>query len=171
MIVSLLVSAVVANGFDKKWFAPLVLVTLTIIIGTTMPVTLKNEARAEIISHAKTFKTQVLDHIPHDTPNVFVQLTSLEIFKLDITKIAHFILFGILGGLLHFLRGRTLLLLTLLDISIVSSGTELMQLFIDGRSALVGDVLIDLAGASCVILMLFISQHIMGIFANNLKQS
>jgi VanZ family protein len=64
----------------------------------------------------------------------------------DITKVAHFLLFAILGGLLYVRQGRGSVWRVVVDTGMFACGTELVQLFVDGRSALVGDVVLDMGG-------------------------
>lgn len=58
-------------------------------------------------------------------------------------------------GLMFLVLGLcTVLASCIVDIGILACGSELMQLFVEGRSALVGDVLLDLAGAGAAIMVL-----------------
>ena len=63
--------------------------------------------------------------------------------RIDITKVAHLLLFALLGGLLYVRQGRGAIGRTLVDTGMLACGTELLQLFVDDRSALVGDGWLD----------------------------
>ena len=59
----------------------------------------------------------------------------------------------LLGGLLYARQGRGTVWRTLVDTGMLACGTELLQLFIDDRSALVGDVVIDMVGVGFAVLI------------------
>ena len=65
-----------------------------------------------------------------------------------VTGSGHFVFFGFLGlGLTVALPRHWKLLL--LDVGMLAGATEVMQIFVEGRTALIGDCLLDLAGAGC----------------------
>jgi hypothetical protein len=55
-----IIPSVVGNYGGRKWSAFVVVVISSIIIGTTFPASLKNEAKSEIISHAKNYTNQII---------------------------------------------------------------------------------------------------------------
>lgn len=154
------VPSIIGNYRGRKWAAFVVLVIIFIIIGTTFPAALKNEAKSEIIDHAKFYTNQLVDFGGPGIAGLVAELKTHTWLRIDITKVGHFFLFGLLGGFLYFRRGSDSVLKIFVDIGMLACGTELMQLFINGRSALVGDVFIDLAGAGCAVVVLSLLIHL-----------
>lgn len=151
-MICVFIPGAVGSFEGRKWSAPVVLVIIAIVVGTTAPAALKNEAASEIISHAKAYSNQLIDYGGTDVAGLAADLKTLTWLRIDITKVGHFLLFGLLGGILYFRQGERPVLYVCIDIAMLAWGSELMQLFIDGRSALVGDVLIDFGGAGFCVL-------------------
>lgn len=152
-MICVFVPGIVGSFEGTRYPALVVLIIVAIIIGTTAPASIKNEAKSEIISHAKTYTNQLIDYGGIGVAGLTTELQMPKWLNVDITKVAHFLLFGMLGGILYFRQGGRPVWQTFVDIGILACGSELMQLFIEGRSALVGDVLIDLAGAGCAVIL------------------
>lgn len=153
-MICVFVPGVVGSFEGRTWPVFVVLVIIAIILGTTAPASLKNEAKSEIVSHATTYANMVIDYGGTGAAGLAAGIGTSKWLSIDITKVAHFLLFGLLGGILYLRQGGSPVWPTLVDIGMLACGSELVQLFIVGRSALVGDVLIDLAGAGCAIVVL-----------------
>ncbi len=126
----------------------LLLVTVAaILVGTTMPAEVKNHLK-ERIEDQLTIRSNkdVVHHATTEayTPSKWQQFVDE---KLDITKFAHFILFAFLILLLRRNNPSRPVRLLLLDILMLACATELSQFFIEHRSPLFTDLLIDMAGA------------------------
>ncbi len=132
-----------------KCSAFVVLVIVAILLGTTAPASIRNEAKSEVLNYAKISADKIIEY----GGTAVAELKVPEWLSVDITKVGHFLLFGLLGGVLYFRQGGRTLSDIFVDIGILACGSELMQLFIEGRSALVGDVVIDFAGAGCAIIL------------------
>jgi VanZ family protein len=151
-LIGVFVPELIGTCRGKRWSALVVLVLVAIILGTTVPGAVKNEAKYEILSHAKTYAGEIVEYGGSAFGELAAGLQAQKWLSIDITKVAHFLLFALLGGLLYARRGRGAVWPTLIDIGMLACGSELMQLFIDGRSGLAGDVLLDLSGAVCAML-------------------
>jgi len=127
----------------------LVVMTVAVILyGTTMPGYMKNAMKKEVISEIKAGVQNVRDGV-QDASDAVIRSKKQQDNKLvpvDITKVAHFVLFGLLGILLRYHRPKRPVRMLILDLFLFSCATELSQLFIDGRTALFSDILIDLTG-------------------------
>jgi len=66
--------------------------------------------------------------------------------KVDITKVAHFVLFALLAFLLRLTSPARPVRMLMLDLFMLACATELSQFFINDRSPLFTDVMIDMAG-------------------------
>ncbi len=140
---------VVGSFEGRKSSAFVVLVIVAIILGTTVPASLRNEAKSEVLNYAKISADKFVEYGGIGVAELKVP----EWLSVDITKVGHFLLFGLLGGILYFRQGGRRVSDIFADIGILACGSELMQLFVEGRSALVGDVVIDFAGAGCAVLL------------------
>ena len=118
------------------------LVGLLIILGTSMPGEMKEKLKSSVIEVATAevapIKTAVQD------ANLSLGLPHLGV---DITKIAHFVLFGMFVVGLSFCNPVVSVGGILLNTAMLAVGTEMVQFFVEGRSPLVTDVGIDMAGA------------------------
>lgn len=80
-----------------------------------------------------------------ETPRILVIWEGVK----KLTASGHFAFFGLLGlGLAAALPMRPRKFV-LLDVGMLAGATEVMQFFVEGRTALFGDWLLDLAGAGC----------------------
>ena len=87
--------------------------------------------------------------------------------RLVVRKSAHFIIY-LIGGILVFnflktynLSIKKIIGLTILFILIYASTDEFHQLFVEGRTARVSDVLLDTCGAICGLILIFICSKIL----------
>ena len=87
--------------------------------------------------------------------------------RLVVRKSAHFIIY-LVGGILVFnflktynLSIKKIIGLTILFILIYASTDEFHQLFVEGRTARVSDVLLDTCGAICGLILIFICSKIL----------
>jgi VanZ family protein len=139
-------------------------VIIVLIFGITMDYKLKNDLRSKVTTTIKstveTITTQLntpqkpdppITHslpqtapISHFTSDSSDQ-TPHHLKRPDITKVAHFLLFMALGFIL-LRNGAKSVRHVLIDLLMLASMTEILQLFIEGRSALWDDVGIDFAG-------------------------
>ncbi len=120
----------------------IVLTVLGVVIGTNLPGKVKKELKEDITQKIETYTAPVMTK----TKEYAVNTTQYAIVKLDITKIAHFCLFALLALLLLLKDSSRSIRLTLLELFMLACATECMQFYIDGRSPLVTDVVIDMAG-------------------------
>ena len=107
----------------------LALAFIAIIAGTAMPGNMK----AQVL---KGVKSDI-----HATGGVLKNTTPW-----DLSKIGHFCFFAVFALIFSVMLGRRSILLVILNILLVAGGTELSQLFIDGRTPLFRDFVIDLTG-------------------------
>ena len=121
----------------------IVLTVVGVVIGTTLPGQLKNELKEDITQEVYTYTAPVTK-----TAKVVVDTAQYEFVKLDITKIAHFCLFALLALLLLLKNPSRPIRLILLKLFMLACATELMQFYVAGRSPLITDVLIDMAGSA-----------------------
>ena len=134
--------------------ALILLVCLAILLGTTVPGGIKNDAKYELLNQAHSYASQVVELGGPSAHTLAQELKKEKWLKIDITKVAHFLLFAVLGGLLYVRQDQCAVWSIFVDSGILACSTEFLQLFVDDRSALVGDVLIDLAGVGCAVLLL-----------------
>jgi len=108
----------------------LVLVFILIIIGVTIP---------------SDMKFQITDYANELINSLGV--VSEGYFTLDLAKIGHFFFFFLFGLVFSLLQKDESDTMVIINILLLAGSTEIMQLFIDGRSFLLWDVIIDLNGA------------------------
>lgn len=120
--------------------AILVLAFIAIIIGTTMPSGMKTQ-----VSNQISTQIQAADE------------TFDQILPWDITKTGHFCFFALFGLVLSLLMSREPVLLVMAHILLLAGGTEIAQFFIDGRSPLFLDFVIDVGGGLTGILLIELS--------------
>ncbi|MBU1698333.1 MAG: VanZ family protein [Proteobacteria bacterium] len=116
--------------------AVLVIAFIAILIGTTMPADMKNQVSNEV-------KSQI-----HATSDVFENAVPW-----DLSKVGHFCFFALFGFILSLLMNREPVILVMINIFLLAGGTEIAQFFIDGRSPLFWDFIIDAAGGLSGILL------------------
>ena len=86
-----------------------------------------------------------------------VQQISDEITHTSFRKLAHFAIFAVWGALLYFLFRQYERFTLLKPIGVALCGAfadETLQLFVPGRYSEIADMWIDLAGATCLVLLL-----------------
>ena len=120
----------------------IVLTVAGMVIGTSLPGHIKNDLKKDIIEEVDTYTAPV-----KMSPELAMNPAHYKFFKLDITKIAHFCLFALLALLLLLKNPSCSIRLILLELLMLACATELMQFYVDGRSPLIADVLIDMAGS------------------------
>ncbi len=134
----------------------LLLAFAAIIIGTTMPADMKAHVTKEV-------EDQV--HKVHDLHNNIHKTSgnkSKKALSWDISKVGHFLFFAIFGLVLSILLRHKPTILPMLHIVLLAGGTEIVQFYIDGRSPMFLDFIIDSAGGLSSIIL-------MGLFLNMKK--
>lgn len=134
------------------WKSALIVFTiLSIIVGTTLPGALKTALKDDLIQGTKSSVkglsgVDVVTSAKDMARKFSIPEKTLKA-TLDITKFAHFGLFGMLTFLLLWqgLQPKPLFILT--DVLMLACATEFLQLFVEGRGALPLDVVIDMAGS------------------------
>jgi len=121
----------------------IVLTVAGIVVGTTLPGQVKNELKEDITKEVHTYTAPV-----KKITEGRMDTAQYKFFMLDITKIAHFCLFSLLALLLLLKNPCRPMRLILLELFMLACATEFMQFYIDGRSPLITDVLIDMAGGA-----------------------
>lgn len=117
----------------------LCIIALMIIAAISLPAKTKNTLTSSVKEGARQITTTL------STQKQQTLYTNFPI-KVDSTKIGHFILFIFLGLLLQATQPRKKSLCILIDIVLFAGTTELIQLYIDGRGALLTDAFIDCSG-------------------------
>lgn len=145
---------VVRSGAGRTW----VLATgSAILIGVLMPVSVKYSMIPSWLlpeSEAPGFFRDGL--LPVTAPFRFELLPT----ELDIYKLAHFLLFAIVGYLLVALRPyRTPIWMQAGIVTLFALATESMQVLAPGRGGSVGDVLIDTCGTCCGMFIAAVMRH------------
>ncbi len=132
-----------------------VLITITaILIGTAMPATVKNNIK-KTIDHELTPRTKAINtHILLAKDSLSQQAwRQAAMNQIDTTKIAHFALFALLVLILRYNNPTLSTRRLLFDIFLLACATELNQFFVENRSPLFTDVMIDMAGAGTGVLL------------------
>lgn len=118
---------------------------LAIIAGTTLPGDMKNqvsnEVKIQIDAESESFKT---------------------VIPWDLSKVWHLGFFFLFGLILSVMMKKEPILQTITIILLLAGGTEIAQLYIEGRTPLVSDFFIDAAGgvAGMILIRAFVSnQH------------
>ena len=119
-------------------------ILVAIIVGTTLPGVMKNELKSDLVLEAKTYAISMSGSVVSVAKDFAENFDGKLAF--DVTKIAHFGLFFLLTCFILWQQPRQDLLSFFMDILLFACATEFAQLFIEGRSALPADVVIDMAG-------------------------
>jgi VanZ family protein len=135
-----------------------------------MPGAVKEEAKNEILSQAHAYAHQVVESGGAPVRTLAEELKAEKWLEIDITKVAHLLLFALFGGLLYVRQGRGTIWRTLVDTGMLACGTELVQLFIDDRSALVGDVVLDMVGVGCAVVICHVYERGQGVGDRSLRK-
>lgn len=122
----------------------LVITFIAIIIGTTMPRGMKTSV-----------STQVVNQINGAT-DIFSDRFE-PVIASYISKAGHFCFFLLFGLVLSMLMGRESGITVMIHILLLAGATELAQFYIDGRSPLVWDFVIDGSGGLCGIILVQLS--------------
>ncbi|MFH2124030.1 MAG: VanZ family protein [Pseudomonadota bacterium] len=128
----------------------LVLTVVAIVIGTAIPGQLKNDLRDDLLRESGIFTIPVQQTVKEIM--VAEDLRPFDVPKVDITKLAHFFLFALFALLLLFTNPEMSVKQLLLNLFLVACSTELIQLYVEGRSSLIRDVAIDMAGGGIILL-------------------
>jgi len=118
-----------------------------IIIGTTMPAGIKNKIIKEVKAGAEFMEETI---VPTDKQKILWQPD----------KIGHFCFFAMFGFILICMLEQDAGFTALVYILMVAAGTELVQIYIDGRSGCLSDFLIDAAGGCLGITIAVLDQSL-----------
>lgn len=132
-----------------------IIFALIILFATLMPATVKENINNYFL------------HLPDNAETLIKLNTDTAVFKIkpylptsDIFKIGHFFMFFILAITALLQKSypvlRTTILVNLLLFALV---TEIFQLFVAGRNAQLGDLLIDIAGIAAGTTLFYIIRH------------
>ncbi len=129
----------------------LVLAFIAIIVGTTMPGDMKIEVSKQVVTQIHT-ASDTFSAIFTDRFSAAIELAVASY----ISKVGHFCFFVLFGLALSLLLDRESAVLVMTHILLLAGATEFAQFYIDGRSPLVWDFLIDtLGGLFGIVLMKF----------------
>jgi VanZ family protein len=144
-LVWLLAPSVVGSG-RIVWRGMVLLSTLLVLGGTLLPGGYRREIEKDLTHSYQSIEAP--DPSRTEAP-VQRRERTLELWEnvQKVTKSGHFVLFGLFGLSLASALPLTLRRLLLLDIAMLAGATELLQFFVEGRTPLIGDWLLDLAGA------------------------
>lgn len=141
----------IKSAFLNIHHAAIVALALIIILGVLMPESLKEEIGSSM------FPSLVEPSAITHSTGIFKFTPLLP--ALDIYKVGHFVMFAILAVVTF---SRRLFQISPIQISIYlllfALVTEILQLLVDGRSAQLGDVLIDGAGIAAGVMLLRIAR-------------
>lgn len=124
------------------------LTVVVLIVGITLPGRIKNDLRNDLLREIKSCVVPVEQVV---VKMHVVDVSSLKILKMDITHLAHFILFSFLAFLLILGNPKSSVPLVLTYLALIACSTELMQFYIEGRLPRVQDFMIDMAGGGMVV--------------------
>ncbi len=137
------------KGHGMLLRAGVVLVVLLLLSGTLMPDDFKREVLEGIRQAASDVQTLLADDLDFSlmaNPAVSEQLPFAQRF--DLAQVGHFCLFTVLTLVLILVRPGRNRLAILYDVLLIACATELLQLFVAGRTASLNDLLIDAVGAT-----------------------
>lgn len=140
------------NFFPKML---LVLTVVAIVAGTTIPGRFKNDLRDDLLDETRSYTTSVQETVKEVL--VAEHVRPFDLPKVDITKLAHFFLFALLTLLLLLTNPEISVKLLLLNLFLVACSTELIQLYVEGRSPLIRDVVIDMAGGGMTVVLWYLT--------------
>ncbi len=119
----------------------LVIAFISIIIGTTMPNGMKNRVSNQVVNQI------------HGVTDTFFDRFEPAVASY-ISKAGHFCFFLLFGLVLSMLMGRESGITVMIHILLLAGATELAQFYIDGRSPLVWDFVIDGSGGLIGLLLM-----------------
>ncbi len=134
-------------------------VVVSLLAGTLLPSDINTQLRKEsvnILHNVKHYSLQetqpgsVQQRLKHDLPVRKI---------LRIQKIGHFSLFVLLSLLLAVAYPKVSKWQLLIDVTILAAATELMQIFIESRTPLLDDLLLDSSGALLGLGIIWLSQR------------
>lgn len=119
-----------------------------IVAGTMLPGGIKNSMKSQIEHEGTAMVRKVIDGSTSGIePEPLDHKTDHE-WTIDITKLAHFFLFSTLTLTLLWSSTSENIWYVILAVIILACGTELVQLFVEGRGALTTDVVLDWTGCT-----------------------
>jgi len=134
------------------------LVVIIIVIGTMLPASFKTRWQGEIKDLVLAGENHLTTN--HSGLNVGTDSEHSEqiylVGDLEISKVGHFVFFGLLGFLVLARGGKGSILPQLAETAVLGAATELMQFFVEGRTPLVSDFLTDMAGVATGLLICLI---------------
>jgi VanZ family protein len=133
----------------------LVLTVAAIVVGTTIPGRFKNDLRDDLLQEARSSTTSVQQTVKEMM--VAEHIRPFKLPKVDITKLAHFFLFALLALLLLLTNPGISVKQLLLNLFLVACSTELIQLYVESRSPLIRDVVIDMAGGGMTVILWYLT--------------
>jgi VanZ family protein len=136
-------------GSGKQNFLKILLVGLfaLILVGTSMPGQIKKQITKEVEEQVHTYSSELIDTFKN------IEQTFHRLIPWNISKIAHFVLFLGFGILLTSITPLNSGLYILLHLMLFAGATEFIQFYVDGRTPLAGDSLIDTIGGLLGIFM------------------
>ncbi len=145
------VSLVVPYLRRRKFLAqklPILITVAAILIGTTMPADVKQDITKRISSELETeISEKVSAEVVVTEEKVVLPVWLKSVFAgIEISKVAHFLFFAMLAFALRRTHPTRPVRFLVLDLLMLACATELSQFFIENRSPLAADVLIDMAG-------------------------
>jgi len=126
-----------------------------IIVGTMLPASVKARWQVGIAEMVHAGEGAITADHPDGKKEVAAAPVDqfYLIGNIEIGKAGHFVFFGLLGFLLLTNRGGNVIITTLAETAILGAATELMQIFVEGRTPLVSDFLTDMGGVTTGILL------------------
>lgn len=125
-----------------------VVAVVAIVAGTSMPGDLKEDIKGSVVAEVSEVMSPIQTSVSGGASRV-----GFFNHSVDITKVGHFFLFGILALGLVLLNSSGNTVRILIDVFMLAVGTEILQMFVEGRSALAMDVMIDMGGAVSFLLL------------------
>lgn len=111
-----------------------------ILIGTSMPGQIKKQITIDFEEQVHTYSSESIDTV-QDLEHLFHKL-----IPWNISKIAHFVLFIGFGLILSSIMPSGSGYYIMLNLMLFAGATEFIQFYVDGRTPMPGDFLIDSAG-------------------------
>ncbi len=129
-------------GSGKKNFPRILFVVsfALILIGTSMPGRIKKQITKDFEDQVQTYSSESIDTVQN------VEQLFHKLIPWDISKIAHLVLFIGFGLVLSYIMPSSPGYYIMLNLMLFAGATEFIQFYVDGRTPLPGDFLIDSAG-------------------------
>lgn len=149
---------IVKSGFRSFAHGMVLLLASGIVLGVLMPENVK-ESLGEAISPSTA--TSLIPFIPSNFNDTQVFSLAPQLPALNIFKVGHFIMFTFLAIILCGARSyRTSFARLVVYLTLFALVTEVLQLFMAGRTAQLGDILIDCAGIATGLAMVWLARCI-----------